>query len=420
MNLIKLENGMRIATRQLDHTRSASIYFFIGCGSRYEDRESLGASHFIEHMLFRGTEKRSSQQLAEEMDLLGGQLNAFTTKEYTCLYAQVLKNHVATALDIMCDMLCNPLMNDKDIEVEKGVVLEEISMYEDSPEELCADLLCGSVWNSDSLGYNILGTRQTVGKLNSGKLKEYMEKFYVPERITVAICGNFDEQEAVDIIKHYFARKQNTGNYINPATPKFNHAITLKRRDFEQTHMMLGVNGLPLGDKNKYAAAIFSAITGGTSSSRLNRRIREELGLAYSVYTFHTSYLGTGLFGIGAGINHNNQIKAMEEILKILEELRNGISPEELYRTKEQFKAVMVMGLESSSAIASSMGRGLLLENKYTDIDTMIRKIDQLTVIDIQNIACTLTDPANMALTVVGKPKAEQVYASMFSKYCHR
>ncbi|HHW46056.1 MAG TPA: insulinase family protein [Clostridiales bacterium] len=420
MNLIKLENGMRIATQQLDHTRSASIYFFIGCGSRYEDREILGASHFIEHMLFRGTEKRSSKQLAEEMDFLGGQLNAFTTKEYTCLYAQVLKNHVATALDIMCDMLCNPLMSDNDIAIEKGVVLEEISMYEDSPEELCADLLCESVWNTDSLGFNILGTRNTVNDLNSKKLKNYMQNFYVPERMTVAICGNFDENEAVDILKHYFSKKQNTGNFIKPATPKFNQAITLKQRDFEQTHMILGFKGLPLGDKNKYAAAIFSAVTGGTSSSRLNRRIREELGLAYSVYTFITSYLGTGLFGIGAGINHSNQIKAMEEILKILEELRNGISQEELYRTKEQFKAVMVMGMESSSALASAMGRGLLLENKYTDVDTMIKKIDEVTVEDIQNIACILTDPSNMALTVVGRPEAEQIYSSMFCKYCHR
>lgn len=420
MNLITLENGMRIATKQLDHTRSASIYFFVGCGSRYEDHANLGASHFIEHMLFKGTEKLSSQQLAEEMDLLGGQLNAFTAKEYTCLYAQVLHNHVATALDIMCDMLCNSLMSDKDILVERGVILEEISMYEDSAEELCADLLCESVWSTDSLGSNILGTRQTINEFNSKKLKDFMSKFYVPERMTVAICGNFDTQEAVDIIKHYFAKMQNTGNYIKPATPEFNYSVTLKPRDFEQTHIMMGFKGLPIGDENKYAAAIYSAITGGTSSSRLNRRIREELGLAYSVYTFHSSYLGTGLFGIGAGISHNNQTRVIEEILGILDELRNGISHKELYRTKEQFKAVMVMGLESSSALASSIGRGILLENKYTDVDTMIKRIDELSVEDIQNIAGVLTDPANISLTVVGRPEPESVYSSIFSKYCHR
>lgn len=419
MNITTLSNGIRIVTEQMEQSRSAAVCVYIGCGSRHEAPEQGGASHFIEHMLFKGTPTRSAAAIAEEMDGMGGQLNAYTTKEYTCVYAQALENHVAAAYEIICDMLTSPLMSPSDMAVERGVILEEISMYEDSPEDYCADLLCESIWGEHSLGANILGTRQTVSALTADDLSRHMERFYVPERMTVSVCGRFPEEEIIALTERYFGGRKNTGNPLHPVTAGFHGGLILRSREFEQSHMILAFEGLPAGDPKRYAAAVFSNIAGGSASSRLNRRIREELGLAYSVYTYNAAYLGAGIFGVGAGVAHENQDVVLGEILKILEELQQqGVDEAELLRTKEQFKAGMVMGLESSSSRASAMGRGILLENHYTDEDTMIERINALTRQDIESIAKTLIDPSRMALTVVGKPLPEERCRELLSRYC--
>lgn len=417
MEIVTLANGLRIIMEQMAHARSAAISFFIGAGSRHETPETAGASHFIEHMLFKGSESRSSAAIAEEMDAMGGQLNAYTAKEYTCLYAQALENHVPAVLEIMADMLKNPRLDPSDLLIERGVILEEIGMYEDSAEDFCADILYESVWRSSSLGGNILGTRESVSRLTAADLRRYMEAYYLPERMVASVCGRFDRDTVCGIIEKYFGNLKNAGRPVLPQPVGFHPGMVLRQRDFEQTQMIFCFEGLPAGDKDRYAAAVFSTIAGGSASSRLNRRIREELGLAYSVYSFTSSYLGAGIFGVGAGVSPENQEKALGESMEILMRLRDGVDQKELARTKEQFKASMVMGMESSGARASAMGRALLLENHYTDEDEALSKIDGLTAADIIRVARLLVDPARMALAVAGKPREEKSYRRLLSSF---
>ncbi len=410
MEIITLSNGLRIAMERMEQARSAAISIFIGAGSRQEAAADAGVSHFIEHMLFKGSESRSAVDIAEQMDAMGGQLNAYTTKEYTCLYAQALENHLPAAVEIMADMLRNPKLDKADLLVERGVILEEIGMYEDSPEDFCADLLHASIWRSDPLGGNILGTRQTVSGMTAEKLRRHMERYYVPERMTVGICGRFDADAVCAILEKYFGGLANTGNPLLPQPVGFHEGITLAERDFEQTQLLYCFEGLPAGDKDRYAAAVFSTIAGGSASSRLNRRIREELGLAYSVYSFTSSYLGAGIFGVGAGVSPGNQRQVLEESMEILLALRGGVDEKELARTKEQFKANLVMGMESTASRAAAMGRGLLLENRYVDEDAILAQIDALTEADIQRVARHLVTPSRMALAAVGHPAEEKQY----------
>lgn len=417
MEIITLSNGLRIALERMEHARSAAVSFFIGSGSRHEMAENAGVSHFIEHMLFKGSETRSSAAIAEEMDAMGGQLNAYTTKEYTCLYAQALESHIPAVTEIMADMLANPRLASSDLLVERGVILEEIGMYEDSPEDFCADQLHAAIWPSSPLGWNILGTRESVAAMTADKLRGHMEAYYVPERMTVAVCGRFDRDAVCEIVERYFGSRKNTGNPVLPIPVGFHPGMTLRARDFEQTQLLFCFEGLPAGDKDRYAAAVFSTIAGGSASSRLNRRIREELGLAYSVYCFTSSYLGAGIFGVGAGVSPENQEKTLAESMEVLFSLRDGVDEQELARTKEQFKANMVMGMESSGARASAMGRGLLLENRYVDEDAILRQIDALTQADIMRVARLLVDPARMALAVAGRPLEEKAYKRILSAY---
>ena len=246
--------------------------------------------------------------------------------------------------------------------------------------------------------------------MTADKLRAHMEAYYVPERMTVAVCGRFDRDAVCEIVERHFGSRKNTGNPVRPVPVGFHPGMVLRERDFEQTQLLYCFEGLPMGDKERYAVAVFSTIAGGTSSSRLNRRIREELGLAYSVYSFTSSYLGAGIFGVGAGVSHENQQRTLMESMDILLGLREGVDEKELARTKEQFKANMVMGMESSGSRASAMGRGLLLENRYMDEDVILRQIDGLTQADIVRVARLLVNPARMALSVVGRPAEEKEY----------
>lgn len=418
MTLTTLKNGLRIAFEQQDTARSAAIHIYVACGNRNETADNMGVSHFIEHMVFKGTTTRSAEEIASVTDMLGGNINAFTAKENTCFFARALCEHVPTMFEILCDMVCNPLFDKKDMDTERGVILEEIGMYEDSAEDLCADLLNEVVWQDNPLSFNILGTRETVSNLAAEDLRAQMEKYYVPERIVISLCGKFDENAVLEIINKYFLDKKNTGNPVEYNQDVFFEGIRLKNKESEQTQIAYAFKGVPLNDKQRYAIAIFSVIAGGGASSRLNRRIREELGLVYSVYAYHCAYMGGGMFGVSAGLAAQNQKKFLEESLNVLHNLTESISEQELFRTKEQFKASTVMGMESVSGISSTMGRQLLLQGDYIDMDEVINEIDSIKLEDIKNAANLLIDPKNIALCVVGDPKEEDFYRNILQQYC--
>lgn len=412
-----LKNGLTVALMQQPMAHSAAISIYIASGNRFETENVSGIAHFIEHMLFKGTLSRSYRDIAEESDIMGGQLNAYTSKEYTCIYSRALKEHVPKTLRLMCDMICNPLFDKKDIETEKGVILEEIGMYEDSPEDHCSDMLTTLCYKGRPLGFNILGTRETVSQMTAAKLREYMKMAYAPERIVVSLCGNFDENEVSDILEEYLGSLENMGNPLSYEKDSIDGGLTLCKRKIEQTQIAFCFNGLASNHPLKYAASFVSSVLGGASSSRLNRRIREELGLAYSVYTFSSSYLGTGVFGLFAGLAHKNQEKYLIEAADIIASVKNKITDEEIALTREQFKAGVALSNESLSAISASMGRQLLLDGEYVDLGETLKRIDNVSLSGIKEAAELITDPDVIALSVVGDAREEEFYNDILKKH---
>lgn len=417
MEKFVFDNGLTVALTQKQDTHSAAISIYVAAGNRYEEKTNSGISHFIEHMVFKGTTTRSTNDIAEESDIMGGQLNAYTAKEYTCFYSRALSEHVPRTLHLMCDMLCNPLFDENELNTEKGVVLEEIGMYEDSPEDFCSDMLTAVCYKEKPLGFNILGTRQTVAGFTAQDLRDYMAKLYVPERIVVSVCGKFCKESVLEILQKYFGSRRNTGNPLKYEKMVISGGFSLVRRDIEQTQLAFCFNGLPLDHPLKYASSFFTSITGGAASSKINRRIREELGLAYSAYTFTSNYLGTGVFGVFAGLAPKNQEKFLVESLKILKSAKEDITQEDVERTKEQFKAGVVLSNDSMSAIAASVGRQLLLEGEYVDIEGVLKRINEVSVDSVKEAAILLTNPETIALSVVGDVESEGFYKDVFNNF---
>ena len=410
---IIFENGLTVALDKRAEAHSAAVSIYVAAGNRFEKEKFCGAAHFIEHMLFKGTVSRSSDMIAREADLMGGQLNAYTAKEYTCFYSRALTSHVPKTLDLMCDMLCCPRFDPQDIKTEKGVVLEEIGMYEDSPEDRCSDMLTALCYNGHSLGFNILGTRESVQSFDADMLREFMAENYVPERIVVSVCGNFDRDSVLEILHRYFDKFKNTDNPLKYDNLTLNGGLTLFKRKSEQTQVSFCFNGLPHGHELRHAASFYSSIVGGAASSRINRRIREELGLAYSVYSFSSLYLGTGVFGISAGLAPKSTEKFFSEVAEILKKSRFDITDEEMELTREQFKAGTALSNESLASIAASMGRQLLKDGDYINLEGILKQIDAVTLEQINEAARLITDPEVIALSAVGETKSEAFYKKM-------
>lgn len=416
MEKILLSNGLTVAFSAQPHSHSAAISICVASGNRFEPADKQGIAHFIEHMVFKGTDSRTAAEIAEESDLMGGQLNAYTAKEYTCFYSRALREHLSRTLHLMCDMLCNPLFDPKDIEAEKGVVLEEIGMYEDTPEDLCSDMLNALCYKNKPLGFNILGTRESVSGFTADGLREFMATAYAPERTVISICGSFDRDECLEIIESYFGRLKNTGNPLSFEKDTITDGFTLCNKKQEQTQVSLCFNGLPIGHELRFPAAFFSSAAGGSSSSRINLRIREELGLAYSVYTFSSSYLGTGMFGISGGLAHKNQERFLRESLRVLRETREGITDGEVDRTKEQFKAGLVLANDNMASTAASVGRQLLLEGEYIDLSVVLKQLEAVTAEQVREAARLITDPETVAFSAVGNTNPESFYKGLLEE----
>lgn len=414
--IITLKNGLRIVLEQNESAKTCSLGVWVASGSSYESPENAGTSHFIEHMLFRGTAKRSSLDIAVEMDEIGGIINAYTAREMTCFYAHTLSEHMPKALDIICDMITNPTFSDDDIELEKGVIKEEIAMYEDSPEDLCSDVYYENVWKNSMLGANILGTNQTVDSVDRQKLVSHMKKFYVPERIVVSLGGNFDKEQALEICRSYFESFQNTGFFLNPAKAEYHSGITLIEKDFMQNQLIIGFPGIPLSSESREAALMVSSILASSSSSRLFQRLREELGLVYSVDAACVSHITAGIFAVFLGLNKDSEIRAVKETLNIISDLPQSITEKELARAKEQSVANFVMNLESISSRTSRNGKHVLLYNKIFPEDEIIKRIRAVTLGEIKNTAKELLDLNKISFCAAGKVQSEKTYSDIFER----
>jgi len=404
-NMIKLKNGITVVLEKMPFVRSISFGIFVKNGSRNESKDTNGISHFIEHMMFKGTKKRNAKQIAEEMDSIGGQLNAYTTKEYTCYYTRVLDTHFDTAIDVLSDMYFNSVFDDKEIKKELNVIIEEINMYEDTPDDLVYDKLQYNVWKNNSLSMPILGTENVISKFNHNTFVDYKNKNYRTDNTVIAVAGNFEEEKIIDEINKYFGDWEKVPfDMDNTDKVVFNPCIVKTKKDIEQIHLCISFEGVSLATDDSYTLGVLNTIFGGGMSSRLFQKIREENGLAYSVYSYSSSYVDTGLFSIYAGLNPSQ----LKDVIKfILEEInllyKNKITQDELYKAKEQIKSNFLLSLENSLNRISSIGRGQLLLNRVLTNDELINKIDNVNIDKIYELYYKIFNFDKMAVSVVGK-----------------
>lgn len=395
--IIELKNGLRVVIENITHVKSISVGVWVGAGSYAETRANNGISHFIEHMMFKGTKKRTPKEIAEAIDDIGGQLNAFTSRDCTCYYAKVLSDHLDTAVDVLSDMLFNSLYDVNDISLEKGVVLEEINMYNDSPDELVHDLLMEKVWQGNSLGYSILGTSKSLKKITRDDILSYIENYYTPQNSIISVVGNFDRANLLSLINDAFGNWENNGVVKkSPNTPRFTVGRDEITKDIEQTHLCVGYDALSRGHQLLYPLMVVNTVLGSGMSSRLFQKIREEKGLVYSIYSYQSVFAKAGLFTIYAGMNPARLDEVSQLIFKEIDELKkNGLSEHEVAKSKEQLKGSLILGLESTSSRMNSYGQSLLLIDKIRTIDEMIEKIDSVNVDNVkQVIDLVFTQPA--------------------------
>ena len=381
---ITLKNGLRIIGERIPHFRSVSVGFWVGSGSQYETPDEAGLSHFLEHMVFKGTEKRTTRQIAEEMDKVGGQLNAFTSKECTCFYAKVVDEHLPLAMDVLSDLVTAPIFDPAELEKEKGVVIEEINMSADDPEDSVHELLMLANYGDQPVARPILGTEEKIAAYSPEDLRAYWKKMYRPQNTVLALAGNYDWNTVVALAEKLLD-KWSSDAFESRACTTNPVPVTLltKEKDIEQIHICLGFPALPIGDERSYELSLFNSVFGGAMSSRLFQKIREERGAAYTVYSYPNAYTDSGMLSVYAGTNPD----AAEEVYGLLlgeakKLASEGMTRDEFMMAREQLKAGYILGLESTSARMQSLGRRLLLlGNTRTETEV----IDRVNAIDFDS-----------------------------------
>ncbi|MED3646218.1 pitrilysin family protein [Halalkalibacterium halodurans] len=387
INTMTLDNGVRIITEKMSTVRSVSIGIWVGTGSRHESAEENGISHFLEHMFFKGTNTRSAQEIAEFFDSIGGQVNAFTSKEYTCYYAKVLDDHAGQAIDTLSDMFFHSTFQKEELEKERKVVFEEINMVDDTPDDIVHDLLSSATYGKHSLGYPILGTVETLNSFNEGMLRHYMDRFYTGDYVVISVAGNVHD-ELIDKIKETFSQVKPTTYNYQGEKPMFLPNRIVRKKETEQAHLCLGYPGLPIGDKDVYALVLLNNVLGGSMSSRLFQDIREKRGLCYSVFSYHSSFRDSGMLTIYAGTGHDqldDLVYSIQETTSALAE--KGLTEKELENGKEQLKGSLMLSLESTNSRMSRNGKNELLLKKHRSLDEMIEQINAVQKQDVSRLA---------------------------------
>ncbi len=401
-----LPNGLRVITEEIPHVRSVSVGVWVGAGSCHETPENMGVSHVIEHMLFKGTERRTARQIAQAIDGRGGTLNAFTSKEHTCYYAKVLDDHLEIAFDVLADMLLNSRIAPDDLEREKSVITEEIKMYEDVPDDLVHDLFAAAIWRGHALGRPIVGTADTVQGLTREAILDYMGQTYRPDNIVIAAAGHVEHDRVVADVARAFGALRSDGPAATwPASPPdlWSGAAVVRSKDIEQSHLVLGTRALHHDHEQIYALHLLNTILGGGTSSRLFQEIREQRGLAYSVYSYNTGFRGAGNFAVYAGVSPAAVGPVLDMTLSLLEEMgRHGATTEELLEAKEQLKGQIMLGLESTSSRMTRLGRGELSLGRVHSPDEIIAQIDRVTQEEVHRLARHLLLEQPRTLAAVG------------------
>lgn len=404
-----LENGLTIIGEEIPYVKSISLGVWINAGSRIEDEEISGVSHFIEHMLFKGTKNRTSKQLASEIDNLGGQINAFTSKECTCYYVKLLDSHIDIGIDVLSDMILNSKFNKDDLDKERSVIIEELKMYEDSPEDLAYDLLTENIYKNDPLGMNIIGTEESLKRLNREKLLDYFNKYYVPNNSVIAISGNFNFDEIINKIEEKFKVWKKRDVNVDIKKAEFRSCFLTKNKDIEQVNLAMSLEAVPLeNDKEVYALAVINTVFGGSISSRLFQKIREEKGLVYSIYSSQSLYRKCGELGIFASMSNEHLKEVYESIIEEIKIMKKYyLTDQEIKESKEQLKGSYILGLESTSSRMMSIGRSLLLNNKVESTDDILKSIDNVDRETVKIVIDKIFNLDKLGVCIVGRDVEE-------------
>lgn len=378
---VVLPNGLCVISEDIPHVRSVAAGVWVKTGSRDESPELHGVTHFLEHLMFKGTKTRSARDIAEQVDAVGGELNAFTAKEYTCFYARVLSDHFSLALELLSDMILNPRFDEADLEREKSVVLEEIKLYEDTPDELIHDLCARAVLGNHPLGRPVLGTLETVARLGRRAVDAYWRQHYTPDNLVVSVVGEVNHYDVQSQVNRFFGGMSGEHVKDDARNSDIGRGRDLFRdKNTEQVHVCLGSHGLSRGSDERFALQILDALLGGSVSSRLFQELREERGLVYSAFSSHAAYQDTGLFSVYLGVSAENLPEVLGLVRREFDSVRQGkITPDEVARAKEQLRGNILIGLESTSSRMSRLAKSEMFFGELLPVDELIGRIQAVT-----------------------------------------
>lgn len=399
----KLKNGLQVISENIPTVRSVSLGFWVNIGTRDEPEDKTGITHFVEHLLFKGTPKRTAKEIAETFDSIGGELNAFSAKEYTCFYAKVLDQHLPLVIEVLSDILQNPLFKKADIAAERRVVLEEINMHEDDPADLIHDYFDAELWQNHPLGKRVLGQTKTIKAIKGGDILNHFNQSYLPSNMVVAAAGNVSHNKLVNLIRGELVREEKKKVFRQEIRPEIKLHVSVYPRKTQQAHICYGTEGLPVNHDDRFALAVLDTILGGGISSRLFQNIREKRGLVYSIFSYHAQFTETGVMAIYAGTHPS---KAPEVIRLIRGEITSlsegGITKAELKRAREHLKGNLVLSLEDTTTRMTRLGKAILSKIDVLSVDNLIAKIDAVGIEDIRRLSNKLFRPDKMVLTVIG------------------
>jgi predicted Zn-dependent peptidase len=405
-----LDNGIRLLTERMTQVRSISIGVWLTRGSRHETAERGGIAHFVEHMLFKGTTTRSAEDIAQAIDSIGGQLDAFTAKEYASYYIKVLDEHLPLAIDILSDIVMNPAFSADDIQREKKVVVEEIKMVEDTPDDLVHELFTQGFWADHPLGRPILGTRDTVESFTPDLLRDYFRDAYTSRNLIISAVGNLEHAHVRELVDKKFASVSTVGEALDEQAPTVAPKILVRNKELEQSHLCLGASSYPQNHDDRYASYVLNTLLGGSMSSRLFQNVREKRGLAYAVFSGLSAYRDAGSFTIYAGCSNEAVGEVIDLVVEELRGVKQAAVPDaELQRAKDHLKGSLMLSLENTASRMSHLARQEIYFDRQFGLDETLQGIERVTTKDVQRVAVDLFRGGSLSATVLGNVNGLQI-----------
>ena len=397
-----LDNGIPLVVEQISNVRSVALGVWVKVGSRYEPEETNGISHFLEHMFFKGTRRRSSRDIAVEIDSVGGDLNAYTSRETTTFYVKVLDEHIGRGIDLLSDLFLHSTFPEEEMEKEKRIIREELKMVEDTPDDFIHDLFYQTIWGDESIGQSILGRRETIKSFQRDDLLSHIRKYYGTKDTIIACAGNFNPDQLIATLNETLGGLRRGSEPKKGRKPAFNPGATVHSKDLSEAHICLGVEGIPVTSQDRYPLYVLNGILGAGVSSRLFQEIREKRGFAYSIYSFVASYVDTGLWAVYAGTAKKRVLEVIDLIMKEMTGLKDSITGTDLQRAKDQMKGNLILGLESTNGRMQNIARQEIYFGRYYSPSEIIREIDAVKLEEVRALAERMIQRNAMALTVLG------------------